>query len=588
MSVNSDRIKDTVDAVSYIQSYVSLKKKGTVHVGLCPFHNEKSGSFTVYSDGYKCFGCGASGSVIDFAMKYHHLDFGDALEELARFAGITLEPLSPEAKQKQDKTARLYAAMEAATEMYAQVLYAPFGMFALAYLKKRGLTDETIKEARIGYSEQGLLPKDFTDKELIDAGLLCESDKGGPPYPRFRNRIMIPIRDHKGRVVAFSGRDMGDKGPKYLHNATNDIFRKSEIVHRIPVNLSKTGIEAFKTIIAVEGTIDPVSALNRGFYNVVSLLGKSLSDAQIDTLCKWGMERLVFCLDRDEAGRAAVRTLTEKHVSTLASKGIELRAMFAPHGKDPDDTFREHPELWADAVDAARPVVEVLIDMEISALPANASAVDKTKMALALVPLLRSGNPMIETENIQILATRLNVGQEEMERWIRPQVELKAPAKTAAMTTSAVNASSVPTMEEWVLHGLLVNEDEDWLTRANTRLMIASVENLPYALASLSIQDFTEPAMRRLIDLILKGQDPAILYTEGKMELALRVPYERIFRLDLIGKEYGLNFDFNVFVDAVYELRIKRLMTDRDSSKARECAMAIACLRMAQEDLIEA
>lgn len=598
-----DRVKQSINLADYIGRYAPLKRAGTVMQCCCPLpgHNDKTPSFQVKDDHWICRGkCGAHGDIFDFVQLMHGWDKQEALQELARFAGITLEPLSPEAKQKQDKTARLYALMDDACRIYQTGLWADIGARALGYLQaKRGLTEESLRLTKIGYAPDrynslSIMLKDlgYTDDEIITAGMCKRNDKGDL-YDTFRNRIMIPIRDHKGHVVAFSGRDMGDKGPKYLHNATNDIFRKSEIVHRMPSNPTKMGADAFKTIIAVEGTIDPVSALNRGFYNVVSLLGKSLSEAQIGTLQKMGMERFVFCLDRDEAGRSAVRTLTEKHVSALASKGIELYAMFAPHGKDPDDTFREMPHLWQPAVDAARPVVEVLIDMDLSALGENATAAQKSKMAGDLLPVLKSDDPFVEDENFKILSSRTGIAVEALKNWAKPRMELLSkPAPVFAPAVSTV--SGLPTTEEWVLHGIIVNEHEDWLTRANNRLFVASVDTMPYALAPLSLQDFTEPSSRRLMELILKGQDVASLYVEGNLIADLKPAYERIARLDAIGKDYNLSFDFNVFVGRVYSLRLKRLRQERptfeakEPAKARECAIAIACLMMATEELEEA
>jgi DNA primase len=592
--VNDDaqRIKDAIDPISYIQLYVpSLKKKGRLHEGLCPFHQEKSPSFIVYPDGgYKCYGtCGEHGDIIDFTMKIHHCDFGDALEELARHAHITLTPLTPAAKEKQDKTARLYTLMEDAAGLLHHHLLSSGGKSAMRYLMEtRKLSEETIMASRLGYAPDSwqwlyehFKKHGYTDKELLAAGLIKEGNRG--PYDTFRNRVVTPIRDMRGRIVAFSGRAMGkDETPKYLHNATTDIFQKSSLIHRMPEFDAKRRAGAFKTVVVVEGSLDPISAAQNGIFNIASLLGKEVTDTQMGLLCNSGAERLVFCLDKDEAGRNALRILVEKYAATAAQKGVSLYAMAAPHGKDPDDTFREMPHLWQPVVDAARPVVDVLLEMELASLPADASAVLKTKAALSLMPILRSENPMIEQENLRKLATYLAVTVDEMERWAKPQMELLPKAAPASLPTKTA-APSVPTLEEWVVHGLLVNEDEDWLTRANTRLLIASVDNLPYALAPLSIQDFTEAPTRRLMDLILKGESPADLYVEGKLELALRKPYERIATLDSIGKDYNLSFDFNVFVDAVYEL-----IADKDPSKSRECARAIACLRLAQEDLIEA
>lgn len=587
-----DLVKSQVDIVSYIQRNVSLKKAGSIYKALCPFHPEKTPSFTVNpkTQQWKCWGaCGVGGSVIDFAMKYHHMTESEALQDVASFANVPLTPLN---REKADKKERLYALMEAATQIYQGILFGITGKPYLKYLQQeRGLSIDTIKAARMGYAPPGGIDvvKGFTHQDMVDADLIVVPEKGAP-YQRFWSRIMIPILDHKGRVVAFTGRTtQADKTPKYMHNTTTDIFEKSKIIHRMPLNQSTIGFEAFDTIVMVEGSLDPVSAFNRGVFNVVALLGKECTDGQVELLCKTGAKRLVFCLDRDESGRKALRTLTVKHKASLASQGIELYAMFAPHGKDPDDTFREKPELWQPSVDAARPVVDVLIDLELSPLSKSATAVEKTKAAIELMPTLRSDNPMVQQENLGKLASRLNVTPAEMERWANPKMVVHQPAPKQ-------ETYGAPTSEEWVLHGILCYEADGWLARANACILIASDDMMPYALAPLGTDDFTDRDTKRLMDLVLKARQAGETfadYLHEHVDRPLQAPYKRVVDLDEIGKTFLMPFDYEIFIHYVYEVRIKRLIRDRaafeakEPAKARECAMAIACLRLAQEDLLD-
>jgi DNA primase len=592
------RVKEAINLADYIGRYAPLKRAGTIMQCSCPLpgHHDKSPSFQVKGDQWICRGkCNAYGDIFDFAERYHGWDKQEALEELARYAGITLEPLTPEYKAQADKRERLYALMADLAAHYHNLLFRSENLHALAYLQaQRGFTQETIVSANIGYAADSyrdaiefLWSKGYSKQEMIDAGVVVKKDDS-TFYDRFRNRIVISVRDSRGRVVAFTGRALSsEQDPKYMHNATTDIFHKSSIIHRMPQFDTRRGADAFKTVVIVEGSIDPISAANRGVYNVVSILGKELSDDQTDMLIKTGAERLVFCLDQDESGRKALRKLTEKHLTRLASKGIALYAMFSPHGKDPDDCLREKPELWQGAVDAAKPVVETLINLEIASLSHNPTAIEGSKLAQELLPILKNDNPFVEDENIRMLAGKIGIAFDRLKDWARPQIRMldkPAPIKH--------DPSPLPTTEEWVLHGIVVNEADFWLTRANSCLLIASDDPMPYALAPLSELDFSTPILKRLFAICLKSQSAQEMIG-ASIDSPLEKTYKRIKNLDAIGKEFGLTFSYDVFIDRVYQLRLDRLRKERptfeakEPAKARECAMAIGCITLAQEDVME-
>jgi DNA primase len=575
-----DLVKSQVDIVSYIQTNVSLKKAGSVYRALCPFHAEKTPSFTVNpkTQQWKCWGaCGVGGSVIDFAMKYHHMTESEALQDVASFANIQLTPLN---REKADKKERLYALMEAATEIYQGILFGITGKPYLKYLQEdRGLSIETIKAARIGYAPPGGIDviKGFTHQDMVDVGMIVVPDEGAP-YQRFWSRIMIPIRDHKGRVVAFTGRATTANKTKYMHNATTDIFEKSKIIHRMPLNQSTIGFKAIDTIVMVEGSIDPVSALNRGFFNIVSLMGKSLSDEQTEMLIKTGAKRLVFCLDRDESGRTALRTLTEKHLASLATKGIELYAMFAPHGKDPDDTFRERPELWQPAVDAAQPVVNVLIDLELNTLGMNATAPNKSKLARDLLPILKSDNPFVTDENLRTLADKVGISFAELKSWMMPQLRI--------LPKLAPVAANIPTLETAILWGILFNEHDKWMTRANMVLMcLAPLDrDMPYALGPLTPADFTHGEYQQLMGLIIKdlpGIESAVINTplyDVYHRVTMKPIYTASHAADTPREQKQDTYDD--FVIKVLRLRLNRLKGEMVGSKHfSEIVQAIALIQ---------
>jgi DNA primase len=595
MSEDFQRVKDAINLADYIGHYASLKRTGTVMQCCCPLpgHNDKSPSFQVKGDGWICRGkCDVYGDIFDFVERYHGWDKQQALEELSRYAGITLTPLTPEHKAQADKRERLYALMTDLAAYYHNLLFRSENLFALTYLQtQRGLTHQTIVKAQIGYAVDSyrdaiefLWSKGYNKQEMLDAGVVSKKDDS-TFYDRFRNRIVIPTRDSRGRVVAFTGRAMSDgQDPKYMHNATTDIFLKSSIIHRMPEFAPTRGVEGAQTVVIVEGSIDPISAANRGFFNIASLLGKSCSDDQMNLLVKTGADRLVFCLDRDESGIKALRSLTQKHVERLASQGIALYAMFAPHGKDPDDTFRDKPELWQPAVDAARPVVSVLIDLEMAKYGDRPTAVDISTLVNDLLPILKSTNPFVEDENIRVLSSKTGVAIERLKAWLSPQmhvVDKPAPAPKQEDTP-------LPTTAEWVLHGILCNEADGWLARANACLFIASDSPMPYALAPLNEQDFTDPQLRRFFAASVKAQ-AAEEMIKGHIDASLERAYERIKGLQTIGDAFGLSFDYEAFIGHVYELRLTRLQKEHppfEGAKARECAMAIALLQLCQEEMI--
>lgn len=585
-----DLVKSQVDIVSYIQRNVDLKKTGNVYKASCPFHTEKSPSFVVNPtlQRWQCFGaCGVGGSIIDFAMRFHGMSEAEALQDVASFGNIQLE-------KRDDPHKRLYELLDQATRIYGTGLYSSYGETALGYLcNERALNDDIIRQAKIGYAPDrpGSITRMLNDlgysqKEMLEAGILAKSDDGRI-YEVFRNRIMIPIFDQQGRVVGFNGRAMGSDQPKYKNSPETALFKKSKILYTLrEKNAQGRALEGFKVKVLVEGPFDVISGHLKGFKNVYAQMGSALSLDQLSQLAKHDTEKIVFCFDNDPAGENMMRRLAKEHIHSAARLGVDLLIMRPPHGKDADDTFRERDDLWLSAVDNARPVVDVLIDLELAGLPQNASGIQKTKAALELTKVLRHDNRLIEQENFGKLAARLNLTADEMERIARPQLTI-----LAAPPAPKVESIGLPTTEEWVLHGILTHEADSWLVRANSCLLIASDSPMPYALAPLSAQDFTDPQTRRFFEISAKSQ-AAEEMIRGNIDKSLEALYERIKGLNTIGDALGIPFDYDIFISHVYELRLKRLRKERptfegkDVSKARECAMAIACLQLAAEEMI--
>lgn len=336
-----EEVRSRNDIVDVISSYVKLQKKGSSHFGLCPFHNEKSPSFSV-SQGkqmYYCFGCGAGGNVFTFLMNYENYTFQEALKYLADRAGITLpqEETSGEARKRADQKAVLLEINKAAAQYFYAQLKSPRGAPALAYLKNRELSDDTIRAFGLGYSNkysndlyQYLKSKGYQDDMLMQAGLISVDERQGV-YDKFWNRVMFPIMDANSRVIGFGGRVMGDAKPKYLNSPETMIFDKSRNLYGL--NRARTTKKPY--FLLCEGYMDVISLHQAGFTNAVASLGTALTSGHA-SLIKRYVNEVYLTYDSDEAGtKAALRA-----VPVLKEVGITARVIRMEPYKDPDEFIK--------------------------------------------------------------------------------------------------------------------------------------------------------------------------------------------------------------------------------------------------------
>lgn len=338
-----DELLVRVDIVDLIDSHVPLKKTGANYVARCPFHTEKSPSFSVNRNKqfYHCFGCGASGNAIGFLMNFNHLDFVEAVEDLAGYVGI---PVPREAKSspylpQKENLSDLYALMEQVADFYAQQLRSTAaGKMAADYLKKRGVDGDCASTYKLGYAPEGwqVLGKHFQSAQLMEAGLLTSKD-GGQAYDRFRNRIIFPIRDKRGRTIALGGRVLDDSQPKYLNSPETPLFHKGKEVYGLYELLQKQAKPP--RILIVEGYMDVIALAQNGLYYAVAALGTALSQAHLDLLFRFSSE-LVFCFDGDKAGQEAAWRAMDAAFSSL-KEGRSCRIMLLPPNHDPDSLVRE-------------------------------------------------------------------------------------------------------------------------------------------------------------------------------------------------------------------------------------------------------
>ena len=471
-----DEIKQRVDIADLVGSRVALKKAGRTLKGLCPFHDEKTPSFVVYPDqgSYHCFGCGKSGDAFTWLQETEHLDFGEALRQLAQRAGVDL-PERRRDPQATEKRQRLLAALnEAAAFYHRQLLEArtPEAQAARKYVESRGLTAATVERFGLGYAPdrwdvllKHLRQRRHAPELAVEAGLLREGERDGSRYDLFRGRLLFPIRDAGGAVIGFGGRILGDGQPKYLNSPQTPLFDKSTVLYGL--DQARQAIRREEQAIIVEGYMDAVIAHQHGYTNVVAALGTALTEQQAEPfrppkpgwkepLARAGpteqqvhqlgrySKNVVLALDADSAGQAAtLRGLGVVHEALGAdalpipdARGLiryeqvfqgEIRIAALPAGRDPDDVIRADPQQWEALIEQAKPIVEFAIDAAVAGADLT-NAREKSAVASSLFPLVGAISDRIARDRyLDLLAERLEVDKRNVyaamaaSRWGKPR-----------------------------------------------------------------------------------------------------------------------------------------------------------------------
>jgi len=407
-----EEIKNSNDIVDVISQYVNLKRSGRNFFGLCPFHKEKSPSFSVSPDKqiFHCFGCGAGGNVIHFISKIENADFKEAIGILANRAGIELPTLN---NYEDNKTAllksKVYEINQIAAEFYHQNLYKPTSKIGQEYIKKRKLDNRTLKSFLIGYSGNFdelyriLKQKGFTEEEILASSLVNKKDDG-KYIDRFRKRVMFPIQDTRNKVIAFGGRVTDDSKPKYINSPENIVYSKGR--HLFGLNVAKRG--ELKNIIIVEGYMDAISLYQRGITNVVASLGTALTEAQGRLLRRYS-ERVTIGYDSDGAGQAA----TLRGLEILQNIGCDVRILQISGAKDPDEyVIKYGPERFLKCVEQAISLVEFKVKMLKQSLNLD-NINDKIKFLNQVAKILSNVTNSIERElYVEKIANEYNVSKE--------------------------------------------------------------------------------------------------------------------------------------------------------------------------------
>ncbi len=428
-----DEVKQKTDIVDVIGQSVTLKKAGRNFRALCPFHSETSPSFYVFPErqSWHCFGaCSTGGDVFSFVMKQQGIEFGEALRLLAERAGVNLPTrVVPDARK--DERERLYQInAAAATYFHEQLLSSPGAARARDYVLRRGFNDDTIAVFQLGYGpnswealKQHLTEIGYSEKELLDGGLLVENDDGST-RDRFRNRLMFPIHDARGHTTGFGARVMDDSLPKYTNSPQTLVFDKSSTIYAI--DLAAPSIRKQNHAVLVEGYMDVITAHQNGFTNVVASMGTSITERQVTALKRLS-RNIILALDADAAGKEAMRRCVD-YENTLDT---EVKVMLLPSGKDPDDVIQEDPGTWGDLVEQAVPVLDYAFDMASAGLDFTRAS-DKSRVTDELLPLIARIKDSIRRDHyLTKLAILTGIRYNVLETAMQDRVVISEPRKVS-------------------------------------------------------------------------------------------------------------------------------------------------------------
>lgn len=553
-----DEVRQRADIVEVVGEYVALKRRGKDYWAPCPFHKERTPSFHVVpSRGfYKCFGCGESGDAFGFLMKYAGLSFQDAVRKVAARVGIEV-PDTTAPRQREDPHKLLYEAVAFAAEFYAQQLWGAAGAPARAYLERRGIAEEIARKFRLGYApdewravREAARRHGFEDEVLLEAGLIKTSERSGEPYDRLRDRLIFPITDPGGRVIAFGGRVLAgarEGAPKYLNSPETPIYHKGR--HLYGIAWARGAIRREGTALVVEGYMDYVSLAARGIEHVVAGLGTAMTPEQAALLGRYTRQALLL-YDSDKAGlRATFRT-----ADALLAAGIHPLVVTLPPGEDPDSLVRRGgPDALRPHLDAA---VDVL-DRKLAILEARGyfEGADGVRKALdGLLPTLRAVvDPVLRDIYLARVIERTGVMRETLEAELRVDPIEGSTARRivprsqveAGLDRSA--ARMRPAGERMLL--LLLLRDES---------------RIGPAAEALEAGVFTDDAYRELfVELVRKGG------LQGRDPTALELGDEARAQLEeLLGDPEELSDADRIFHDLVVELRAQPLFEKIDRLKA--------------------
>jgi len=582
-----DEIKARIDIVDLISETVQLRKTGKNYTGFCPFHsNTRTPAFAVFPESgtWRCFGqCNEGGDIFGFVMKKEGWDFAEALRYLAEKAGVQLRPPTPQEKEVTEENDHLRSLLEEAMTYYRHFLQnSSEGHQALDYLKQRGLTEPTLEMFGIGYAPQGwdtflshFKSKGYSEVDLMDAGMISEREGGGY-HDRFRHRIMIPIRDERGRIAGFGARILDPNDvPKFLNSPQTALFDKGGLLYGL--DRARKSIREMDQAVIVEGYLDVMALHQAGFTNTISPMGTALTEHQLFLLKRY-TKRIVLALDSDAAGAKATlrgleiarQALDREQELVFDARGLlkhearlqaDIRVTTLPEGMDPDDVVLRDPQEWQRILENAKPVVVHVMET----LAASQNVDDpKVKEAIAsqVLPLISDLPSAIERETyLQRLARLLKVSEKALIMEGRWQVPGRRALRRRRVDTPDVEKKPIQTMSGYALEahslGLLLRQP-DLLYRVDRAFLQENLDRL-------SINDFQHSDHQTILRLLLESLEQDMMEPLQYVMNNLSLPMMEVAD-DLLEKTKDLDIsDEDVFEDLKRALLILRRNRTRQS-----------------------
>jgi DNA primase len=570
------KIKNENDVVDIVSEVVRLKRSGKNYMGLCPFHKEKSPSFSVSSDKqiYKCFGCGEAGNVFTFLMKYRNMDFIEAVKYLADRANITIEYNDDKTRAYEEQKKRLYKLnVEAARFFYSNLVK---NKKAQKYFTARGISVSTMKRFGLGFAPDswhslldGLKRKGYTELDMLNLGLIIKSEKGNM-YDRFRNRIMFPVFDYSGRVIGFGGRVLDDSKPKYLNSPESLIFQKGINLYGLNFALKNKSNRIF---IIVEGYMDCISLHQYGITNVVASLGTALTERQAKLLRRYA-DKIIMAYDADGAGQAA----TIRGMEILRKEGLDVRIMSMPSGKDPDEFIRANgKEAFLRIADKAMSLIDYKIKKAAEGVNFNDSQ-EVIKYIKKATEVLAELNPVEKDVYIKRMSQETGVKEQAIYDLLKGQ--LNNSSKEAS------NMNTMPTFGQ----KLYVEPAHVKAERNLLKLMTIDDECYKYIIENLSQDMFIMEGHKKVFDLIVEGKNKEVAdlnrYVEDRCDdVESSKEWVEISNLELIEDDFE---NKQLIIDYISEIKKYQLENSKKQiiQKIRQCeakGMIEESLKLAQE-----
>ena len=553
-----DEVRNSNDIVDVISQYISLKRSGRNYFGLCPFHNEKSPSFSVSPDKqiFHCFGCGVGGNVISFISNIEGIGFKEAIELLAERANIKLPTIDNNIDSKKEELkAKVYKVNSFTAEFYHKKLYEPSSKIAQEYVKKRQLNNETLKSFKIGFSGkfdelyQALHKEGFKDEEILESGLVNKNENG-KYIDRYRNRLVIPIFDERNRVIAFGGRVLDDSKPKYINSPENIVYSKGR--HLFGLNVAKKG--ETKRLLIVEGYMDAISLHQRGITNVVASLGTALTTQQ-GWLLRKNAEQVILGFDSDGAGQTAIMRAME----VMQNMGCDMRVLQMSGAKDPDEYVLKYGSArFQKLLDEAISLIEFKIKVLQKDLNLE-NASDKIKFLNEIAKLISKIDNTMEREiYIEKIAKGYNISKEAIYAEVNKlQYSNRQTSKILEKEKTAIRRNIIKNSNQI---------SEEVRKRENTIIwvLINSTETYRVIKDNIKVEDFKDETNKEILKQIYEEIEKG---NSNVMSVLDHTDNEEIQNhlTEIMAADYGITDNKKAVEDLLKKYELEKLENKRNS-----------------------